>query len=84
MSGGVMQGMKQKVKDFVLDQWFPRVYGRAAQAPLEKGKVLFVESKETSLPDSFEILHARLSAPILSQLRPNAEKGSNSPSRLPQ
>ena len=62
MSGGVMQGMKQKVKDFVLDQWFPRVYGRAAQAPLEKGKVLFVESKETSLPDSFEILHARLSA----------------------
>lgn len=62
VSGAVVRAVKQKIKDVMLDWWFPRVYRRASLAPVEEGKVLFVESKQPQLPDSFKLLYQSLSA----------------------
>lgn len=62
MSNVAVQIVKQKIKDIVLDVWFPFVYRKAAKKLCKQGKVLFVEAKETELPDSFKLLHQSLSA----------------------
>lgn len=62
MSGEAVQILKQRVKDVVLDRWFPCVYRKASRMPLEQKKALFIEAKEKQLPDSFKMLYDRLDA----------------------
>ncbi|WP_180953098.1 CDP-glycerol glycerophosphotransferase family protein [Eggerthella timonensis] len=56
----IVNTTKWKIKDIVLGAWLPRVYEKACAAPIEKGKILFVEAKEDRLPDSFKVLYERL------------------------
>lgn len=62
MSNVAMRVIKQKIKDIVLNVWFPIVYRKAAKKPLDQGKVLFVEAKEIELPGSFELLYQSLNS----------------------
>lgn len=48
------------VKEFALGLCFPLVYAWAARKPIDQGKVLFLDSKEAKLPDSFKVLYEYL------------------------
>ncbi len=60
-SGSALEGGKMLAKGVLLDVVFPRAYRRAAAATsLNPRKVVFVEVRESSLSDSFRLLHDRL------------------------
>lgn len=57
----VLKFGKRHAKELMLSKYLPRVYQEAALNPIEEGKVLFLENKEESIPDSFKLLYERLS-----------------------
>lgn len=52
--------IKGLFKDITLGFILPHVYARAAKNPVDKRKVLFLESKQVEIPDSFRVLFDRL------------------------
>lgn len=61
IKGAILRRVRMIAKDILLFQVLPRAYRRAAKAPVEPGKVIFLENKESELPESFEVLYRRLS-----------------------
>lgn len=61
MRGFALRQVRARAKDVLL--WFvlPTVYRRTAKCPVAKGKVVFLENKESSLPESFTVMWAKLS-----------------------
>lgn len=51
---------KKVVKDATLNVMFPVAYKHFSRKPVQKGRVLFLETKETEMPDSFELLYRRI------------------------
>lgn len=58
---------KRWAKEILLSWYFPRVYMKAAGQPVVPGKIIFLDNKESELPDSFQVLYNRLS--LLPDLR---------------
>lgn len=54
--------VKGLVKDATLGFAFPRSYAHAAKDPVDPRKVVFLESKQQEVPDSFRVLLDRLDA----------------------
>lgn len=54
--------VKGFVKDVTLGLLLPFVYSRAAKDPVDPRKVVFLESKQQEVPDSFRLLMDRLDA----------------------
>lgn len=52
---------KRWAKDILLSWYFPRVYQKAAQQRVVPGKTIFLDNKESELPESFQVLYDRLS-----------------------
>ena len=64
--GALLHRVRMLAKDALLFHVLPRAYRRAARMPVEEGKVIFLENKEATLSESFEVLYERLSrAPSL-------------------
>lgn len=61
MRGFALRQVRARAKDVLL--WFvlPTVYRRTAKCPVAKGRVVFLENKESSLPESFTVMWAKLS-----------------------
>lgn len=61
MRGFALRQVRARAKDVLL--WFvlPTVYRRTAKCPVAKGKVVFLENKESSPPESFTVMWAKLS-----------------------
>ena len=59
--GAVLHRMRQWAKDLLLFRILPSEYRRGAEQPIQPGKVVFLENKEPSVPESFEVLYERLS-----------------------
>ena len=59
--GALLHRVRMLAKDALLFHVLPRAYRRAARMPVEEGKVIFLENKEATLPESFEVLYERLS-----------------------
>ena len=59
--GAVLHRMRQWAKDLLLFRILPGEYRRAAKQPIQPGKVVFLENKEPTVPESFEVLYERLS-----------------------
>ena len=57
----VMRWIRARVKDTLFFVVLPAVYRRAARQPIIPGKVLFLENKESELPESFQVMWSRLS-----------------------
>lgn len=57
----VMRWIRARVKDVLFFIVLPAVYRRAARQPIAPGKVLFLENKESELPESFQVMWSRLS-----------------------
>ncbi len=51
---------KKQAKEIMLSRYLPRIYKEASASPVEEGKVVFLENKEKTLPDSFKLLYDRL------------------------
>lgn len=51
---------KRFIKNVTLSFAFPIAYRYFARKPVAAGRVLFFETKETDMPDSFELLYQRL------------------------
>lgn len=51
---------KRAIKDVTLSCFFPLAYRYFARKPVAEGRVLFLETKEQDMPDSFELLYRRL------------------------
>ena len=51
---------KRFIKNATLSFAFPIAYRYFARKPVAAGRVLFFETKETDMPDSFELLYQRL------------------------
>lgn len=58
--GAVLHRVRMLAKDLLLFHVLPRTYRKAAKAPVEPGKVIFLDNKEPQLPESFEVLYERL------------------------
>lgn len=54
--------LKRLVKDFTLSFLYPLIYRKHASAPVERGLVVFYETKELEMPGSFDLLWKRLKA----------------------
>lgn len=54
--------VKRIVKDALLFVIYPHEYEKACKQPVVSGKTVFVEVRETSLSDSFKLLHERLNS----------------------
>ena len=59
--GAILHRMRQWAKDLLLFRILPGEYRRAAKQPIQPGKVVFLENKEPTVPESFEVLYRRLS-----------------------
>ena len=59
--GAVLHRIRQWAKDLLLFRILPGEYRRAAKQPIQPGKVVFLENKEPTVPESFEVLYERLS-----------------------
>ncbi|NHM15708.1 glycosyltransferase [Eggerthellaceae bacterium zg-887] len=65
----MLQRVKKKVlavgkrwaKEFLLSWYYPRLYRKTAKQPVVPGKTIFLDNKESELPDSFQVLYDRLS-----------------------
>jgi CDP-ribitol ribitolphosphotransferase / teichoic acid ribitol-phosphate polymerase len=53
---------KRIAKDTMFDFAFPRAYRCYAQEPVVPGRVLFLETKESAMPDAFDLLWQRFKA----------------------
>ena len=53
---------KRWAKDILLSWYFPHIYKKAAKEPITPGKTIFLDNKETELPESFQVLYERLSS----------------------
>lgn len=60
MIGFIKRVVKRFVKDVTLGLVFPLAYRYFSRKPVVRGRVLFFETKETAMPDSFELLFKRL------------------------
>lgn len=60
MIGFIKRVAKRFVKDVTLGLVFPLAYRYFSRKPVVRGRVLFFETKETAMPDSFELLFKRL------------------------
>lgn len=60
MVGFIKRVVKRFVKDVTLGLVFPLAYRYFSRKPVVRGRVLFFETKETAMPDSFELLFKRL------------------------
>ena len=56
----IKRAAKRFIKDVTLGLLFPLVYRYFARKPVVAGRVLFFETKETAMPDSFKLLFKRL------------------------
>ena len=56
MIGFIKRVAKRFVKDVTLGLVFPLAYRFFSRKPVVRGRVLFFETKETVMPDSFELL----------------------------
>lgn len=56
----VKRTVKRFIKDVTLSFAFPLAYRYFARKPVVSGRVLFFETKETDMPDSFMLLYRRL------------------------
>lgn len=52
--------MKRVTKDLLLFYLLPWEYRKAARSPIETGYVLFLSTKEATIPESFQVLYERL------------------------
>ena len=52
--------VKELVKNITLGFVFPRVFAFAAKDPVDARKVVFLESKQEEIPDSFRVLFDRM------------------------
>lgn len=53
--------LRARAKDALLFVVLPAVYRRAVRQPIILGKTLFLENKESRLPESFQVMWSRLS-----------------------
>ena len=60
MVGFIKRVVKRFVKNVTLGLVFPLAYRYYSRKPVVRGRVLFFETKETAMPDSFELLFKRL------------------------
>lgn len=51
---------KRWAKDILLSWYFPHIYKKEAQQPVTSGKTIFLDNKESELPESFQVLYDRL------------------------
>lgn len=49
--------IKERFKDFAFDFYFPRIYSKAAKKVVVENKVVFVEAREKSMPDSYKVIY---------------------------
>ena len=54
------RSVKRLVKDASLGLLFPLMYKYFSRKPVAHGRVLFLETKETEMPDSFDLMFKRL------------------------
>ncbi len=54
------RSVKRLVKDASLGLLFPLMYKYFSRKPVARGRVLFLETKETEMPDSFDLMFRRL------------------------
>ena len=60
--GSFKRIIKRTIKDATFGSAFPRAYRRYAQEPVVPGRVLFFETKESAMPDAFDLLWQRFEA----------------------
>lgn len=53
---------KRWAKDLLLSWYFPHIYKKAIVQPVVPGKTIFLDNKESEIPESFQVLYERLSA----------------------
>lgn len=56
----IVDFLKRALKDLALGIILPSVYRKGMRSPIKENSVIFVEGKEPGLPDSFELLFAKL------------------------
>ncbi len=57
----ILRRVRKMVKDVAFFWWLPSIYRKAAKEPVVEGEMLFLENKESCLPESFSVLYERLS-----------------------
>lgn len=57
--GSAKKVIKRAIKGVTLGFLFPRAYCRYARKPVVRGRVLFFETKESAMPDAFDLLWKR-------------------------
>ena len=50
----------KRFKDILLDKWIPRAYKRAAKAPIDENKIVFVEIRHPHITNSFSVIFDEL------------------------
>ena len=57
----ILRWIRVRVKDALFFVVLPSAYRKASRQPISPGKVLFLENKESELPESFQVMWSRLS-----------------------
>ncbi len=57
----ILRWIRARVKDALFFVVLPSAYRKASRQPISPGKVLFLENKESELPESFQVVWSRLS-----------------------
>ena len=57
----ILRWIRARVKDALFFVVLPSAYRKASRQPISPGKVLFLENKESELPESFQVMWSRLS-----------------------
>ena len=57
----ILRRVRARVKDVLFFVVLPRTYRNASRQPVSPGKVLFLENKESEIPESFQVMWSRLS-----------------------
>lgn len=57
----ILRWIRARVKDVLFFVVLPCAYRNASRQPISPGKVLFLENKESELPESFQVMWLRLS-----------------------
>lgn len=56
LSKSIVQG----ITHFLLERWFPAIYRRAARRPVDSSKIVFFETQQLEMPNSFSLMYERL------------------------
>lgn len=55
----ILRWIRARVKDALFFVVLPSAYRKASRQPISPGKVLFLENKESELPESFQVMWSR-------------------------